>query len=476
MIDASTAPAPNRWRAGPIGPQIVRAVGTIGLLTLLSRVAMAARDIGLADKFGTHPQVDALVVALVLPLFGYQIIAGTFPLALIPTYTIVQTEEGEEAAERVVSSALMIDLGIAVGATLLLAVTAPLTLRVIGSGFDSSKLALTQSLFFILLPLLVFGTFSIVWGAMLNARHRFALPALTPTLSPLAAALVLFCGPQSWGIRPVAWAITGGAGLEAAILGVALYRTGASVLPRWSGLNDQVRTILRQYGPAAGGGLLMSSTAVVDQAVAAAHSSGSVAMLNYGGKAVGFCVGVGTIAVGSVVLPHVSAIAARRDWSGVRTTMRSYVWSVSAVTVPVTLVVVVLSRPLVELFFAHGAFTQHDAHVVSQVQALYMLQVPFFMIVIIAMRVLGALRRNQILLTVAAVNVVVNLVTDLIFVRIFGIPGIALSTSVVYVLAGAALIMATRFVLRQLEHEQPGASVAHDADVAVELIASGPAV
>ena len=133
--------------------------------------------------------------------------------------------------------------------------------------------------------------------------------------------------------------------------------------------------------------------------------------------------------------------------------MRSYVGYIAAVSIPITLCAIVLSRPIVDILFVHGAFTAHDARTVSQVQALYLLQIPFYMVAIVGVRTLAALKRNQVLALITGGMVVANLVTDLMFVHLFGIPGIALSTSCVYVCSSTAVFVATAKILRAREQE-----------------------
>jgi len=446
---ASDAPAvaSNGWRAGSVTAQIVRTLSTVGLLAIVARLAMAGRDVALAGRFGTNAAVDAFVVALVLPTFATQVISGSLPYSFVPTYNIAELERGPDAAARLLASTMMLNVCAVAGTGLLLAATAPLSLRAIGSGFDAHKVALTESLFFVLLPMYFFTAVSVVWGATLNVRGRFALPAVTPALAPLASCALLFASHGGHSIHAVAWGMTLGSAVEALVLAVAMNRAGMSPRPRWHGVDEHLREVLRQYAPAVGAALLMSSALVVDQAVAASQAPGSVASLNFGGKVVSFLLGVGTLAVGTVVLPHMSASAARHDWGEIRRTLRTYVKLVLATSIPVTLLVVGLSHWIVVTIFQHGAFTAHDAHVVTRVQMFYALQIPCFTLCIVAVRTLSALRRNQAFIGMAVGIVIVNLVTDIAFAHLWGVAGIALSTSLVYTLSCAVVFVLLHRVL-----------------------------
>jgi putative peptidoglycan lipid II flippase len=453
VIDAlGTAPVEEtRWRAGAVTSQVLRAVTSVGLLACLARLAMGGRDIALASRFGAGNVVDAFVIALVIPLFAVQIVSGFIPSALIPTFKIVESRDGKAAANRLVGGTLTVNVFVIGFTALLIATTAPITLRVIASGFPQAKLHLTESLQLALLPMFVLSGVSYVYAAVLNAHERFALAATTPAFAPFAAFLALVAAPDSFGIHGVAWAMSLGAACEAVVLAVALSRLGISPLPRWGGFDEHLRAVVFQYVPAIGGALLMSSTVIVDQAVAAARAPGSVSALNYGGKMVSLVAGIAAVAIGTVLLQHLSMIGARADWAGFRATLRSYTFLALAVSVPITVILIALSHPLVVLLFQHGAFTARDSHVVSHVQAMYLIQIPFYLVVIIGARSLAALRRNSALLWISGVMVIVNLVTDLAFVRWFGVSGIALSTSAVYVTFSIVVLLTVERNIRRNE-------------------------
>jgi len=99
------------------------------------------------------------------------------------------------------------------------------------------------------------------------------------------------------------------------------------------------------------------------------------------------------------------------------------------------LALVVFSHPLIRILFQRGAFTAADTGVVSRVQAFLSLQIPFYFLTILGVRLISALKRNWVLMVVSGVNMVLNIVFNLILMRYMGVAGIALSTSFVYLVA-----------------------------------------
>jgi putative peptidoglycan lipid II flippase len=120
------------------------------------------------------------------------------------------------------------------------------------------------------------------------------------------------------------------------------------------------------------------------------------------------------------------------DWGGVRNTLKTYAVVILLASVPLTLIVFALSEPIVSLLFERGAFTKADTHLSGQVQALFVLQVPFYMLGILIVRLISSLQANHVLMWGAAINLFLNIFLNYLFMQWFGVSGIALSTSVVY--------------------------------------------
>ena len=219
------------------------------------------------------------------------------------------------------------------------------------------------------------------------------------------------------------------------ILGVALRRQSIRFDPAWHGFDAHMRQVAAQYGPMIAGALLMTGTYLVDQLMAAMLPGGSVSALNYGNRVVALPVGLAATALGTVAVPYFSSMVARGEWTEVRHTLNRYLRLIFAVTVPLTLILIFASRPLVRLLFERGAFTAEDSQVVARVQSFYAIQIPFYIAGIMVVRVISSMQANQILLWGAAINLSVNVILNYLLMQWLGVAGIALSTSFVYLVS-----------------------------------------
>ncbi len=424
------------------GRKILNAAASVAACSAVAGLASTAKELAVARWFGRGDALDAFLIAYLLPSFLVTLIAGSFNAAMIPTFIEVREGEGKEAAQRLFSGVMVLSLALLVGVSVLVGVLAPYFLPLLGSGFGPAKLMLTRHLLYALLPFIAMSGLAVAWTAVLNAGEHFGLPALSAVLTPLSIIAFLVLLGNVWGIYTLAVGTVTGVCLQASVLGWLLKVRGVRLEPRWYGLEPSLRKVVGQYAPMLAGALLMGSTELVDQSMAAMLEPGSVAALNYARKIVSIFIVIGATPLGTAALPYFSQMVASQDWSGCRHTLKVYSRAIVLLTVPITAGLVVLSHPLIRIVFQRGAFTAVDTGVVSRVQALLSLQIPFYFLAQLGVRLISALKKNWVLMAIAGVNMVVNVVFNLILMRYLGVAGIALSTSFVY-LVSSALVYAS---------------------------------
>ena len=426
-----------RWRQlsdGSANRRIFGAAVIVGGATAVVALAWMARELLVAASFGTSGALDAFLVAFSVPTFVGNVIAQSFASAVVPTFIRVREQEGHAAAQRVFSGLVLLATGFLLVAAALLALVIHLLLPLLASGFDPATLVLAERLSYLLLPTIVLRGLAAMWSSILNAGERFALAAFSPATVPLASVVALLAS-GAWGVYALAFGVIAGFALQLALLGWGLTRQGIGLWPRWHGLSPAIRQVIGQYLPVMAGAAFLGSTVLVDQAVAATLEPGSVATLGYGTKVVLLVVGLGAGALGTAVLPYFSTMVAVGDWGQVRQALRTYGRLTLLATIPLACLVFAFSEPIVELLFQRGAFTATDTSLVARVQALYALQIPFYVLGVLYVRLLSSLGANRVLMWSTAISFPLNAALDYGLARVLGVAGIALATTLMYVAA-----------------------------------------
>ncbi|MCM2314186.1 MAG: MATE family efflux transporter, partial [Thermoanaerobaculia bacterium] len=367
MIDPSTSSDSGAARVrGPVR-RIFLAILTIGSVTLFVKLVATGKELYVASLFGVSDALDAFLIAFMLPSFSIAVLGSAFQSAFVPAWVQARERDGVDTANRLTSNATALSAGMLVAFTLLLGFCFPLLEPLVASGFSPAKLELTRRLFYWLLPVIAAGGIASLWGSVLNAGERFVLVGLIPLATPVAVIGLLVARPETDPMILVSGTVAGSV-IELMLLAITLRRHGIPVLPRWHGLDEPTRAVVRQYLPMVAGSLLMATTTVVDQSMAAMLGPGAVSALSYGNKIVGFVIGIAAVAIGTAVLPSFSAMVSRAEWSQVRRTLRFYSLVIAGCTVPLTIGLALFSEEIVRILFERGAFTAADTALVGAVQ------------------------------------------------------------------------------------------------------------
>ena len=164
--------------------KIFRAALIVGVLGLVAKLAATLKELIIARSFGRGDEVDAFLIAFVLPSFVLNIGMSALGYALVPVLVELRHREGDKAANQLLSNMMLLGTAALTGIMVLLGLLAPLYLPLLGHSFSPAKLELTRKLLYVLLPWIIFSGIASLASAVLNAGEKFALPALTPLVSP----------------------------------------------------------------------------------------------------------------------------------------------------------------------------------------------------------------------------------------------------------------------------------------------------
>jgi putative peptidoglycan lipid II flippase len=403
----------------------------VSALTFLAKMGIVAKELVVAGRYGRRDEVDAFLIAFLVPSFIVSILGNAMTTAFLPVYVQVREKEGKEAAQGLLAGMSFLTI-CALGVTaLLLLLSAPLFLPLIASGFNEQKLIFTRHMLYWLTPYLVMSGLLSVWYAVINSQENFVGVVLPPVLTPLLMIALLLLVPSA-GIYALVYGSLGGALLEMLVTGSLLWRAGISLRPRLRAISRSLRRVAGQFLPALMGALLMNSTLLVDQAMAAKLDPGSVAAISYGNKVIGFVLTILATTFSILLTPFFSKKMIGTNGRDALKPLGQFLSGVFAIACVLPLLIQIFSFPLAKLIFYRGAFSLTDVKLIAGIQSLLAWQIPFYLCGVILVKFIASLQLNWIQAVVAGCNVVVNVVMNYWLMQRMGVKGIALSTSIVH--------------------------------------------
>ena len=420
-------------------PRLARSAGIIGTATLASRLLGLIRDQVLAYLFGAGNAMDAFNVAYRIPNLMRDLFAeGAMSAAFVPTFTRHLTLRGKADAWRL-GNQLVNALLIITGSLVMLGIVfaEPLA-RLLASSYADipGKLELTVFLTRIMLPFLTLVAIAAAVMGMLNSLNKFFAPALSPAMfnvGIIASAVLLVPLMPGLGLHPITaiaiGAIVGGIG-QIVLQLPSLYREGYRYRPEFNPSDPGLREILRLIGPGTIAGAAVQINLLVNMVLATGEGTGAVSWLSYAFRVMYLPIGIFGVSIATATLPAVSRHAAQDSREGIRKTISNALRMMLVLNVPALVGLIVLAEPIVALIFERGSFLPSDTTSTTAALVFYAPGLIGYSAVRIAVPSFYAMRNSLTPTLVSIGAVVLNIVLNLILVRIMGFRGLALGTSI----------------------------------------------
>lgn len=433
--------------------RLARSAGLIGAATMTSRVLGVARETVLAALFGAGNDMDAFNVAFRVPNLLRDLFAeGAISAALVPTFTRALTRRGRAEAWRLGN--LVINALIAITLLLVIAgwLAAPWLARAFAPEYAlvPGKLELTTLLIRVMVPFLTLIAIAVAMMGMLNALRRFFVPAVSPAMFNVATLFAAFAlvplMPRLGWPRIAAIAVgtlLGGVG-QIAIQWPLLHREGWRYAPVLDTRDEGLRDVMRLMAPATIGLAAIQVNVFVNTVLATGEGTGAVSWLNYAFRLMYLPIGVFGVSIGTAALPEISRHTAVSDSDGLRRTVANALRLTIVLNVPATVGLIVLAGPIVSLLLERGRFGPGDTAATAAALIAYAPGLLGYAAVKIASPTFYALRDSRTPVLVSAVAVAINIVLNLVLVRVLGFRGLALGTTVAAIAHAGILLWLLR--------------------------------
>ncbi len=403
---------------------LTRALGSVGGLTLASRVLGLARDMLFAQFVGANFASDAFTIAWRMPnMFRALFAEGAFSAAFIPMFNRkVADKEGAglSAGVEFAQDALSVLLPALIVMTLLLEAFAWPATYIISGGFNgvsADKFDFAVLLSRITFPYLMLISLASLAGGILNSLHKFWVAAAAPILLNLAqiVALVFFHTHEPLlTAENQAIAVTIGGALQLAWLVQACWASKIHFKIRMPRLTPDVKRLMRLIAPAAAGAGAVQFNLLVSSALATGLlPHGSVSYIYYADRLNQLPLGLIGIGLGTVLLPTISAQLGRgADAEAMQTQNRGLELALFF-SLPATVALVVCGVPIITGLFQHGHFDASDALKTGQALAAFSLGLPSYILVKVLTPGYYARSDTKTPMRFAMISIAVNLVLNL---------------------------------------------------------------
>jgi putative peptidoglycan lipid II flippase len=419
---------------GSGGERVARNTAIFSILTSFSRVAGLGREILAASYFGTTGPASAFTLANLVPNLVANLFAqAALSAAFVPVFTDLLQQGRRREALRLASTLFWIMLIALVAITAFFELVAGIVMPLFtGPEFSGALVTLTVGLSQVLFPVvLLLGLTGLLVGILQSYEH-FTIPALAPAVwnVVIVVALILlrphFHGKEQ--IYAYAIGILIATGVQLTMAFGALRRIDFRLQFSIDWHDPRIRQVFVLMLPITIGLGIVNLDQFINTAFGTLVSKEAPRAIENAFRVYMLPQGVFSVAVATVLFPTLSRMASRRDPAGMRRAVGIGMRQINLLLIPAAAFMVVLATPIVRLLFERGKFDPASTHLVSIALFWFAFSLPFGGINLLLTRTFFAVQRPWIPTSLAALNMVVDVIVSLSLYKPLGIAGLIIGT------------------------------------------------
>ncbi len=400
----------------------------MALLTVFSKLLGFVREMVLAYFFGSGAITDAYNMATMIPGTLLAAVMSAVGTAFLPAFSVKKEQEGEDSANAFTNQVVNL-LFLIVGVVVLLGLLFPgVFVKFFAPGFSAETAALTK--FYLRITFFIaFGNIGIcIFERYLQYKGRFLIQIILGYIQNVAIIVFIVVAALTSHYYIVLGFLIGylarGFGLML-IAGRSGYRYKLDL--KFSAAAKEVAVLAL---PVFIGGSVSEINMVIDKMLASTLPDGSVSALKYGDTLVGVLITFAITILTAIVYPKLTQAFAVSDYERISYLSERGINLLAIVTVPFTMGAMLYSYPLIRSIYERGAFGSGESQLVATAFFYYVMSLAFYAVSQLITNVFYSMHDMKTAVYCSIAAVAVNIILNLILIRLMGVGGLALATSV----------------------------------------------
>ena len=416
---------------------IFRIAGLIAVLTIISKFAGFLRDVFVAQAYGATSVSDAYFYAYQIPSLALILLGGlggpfyTATVAVFSKIVTDVTQKPDETVKETFYQFVTITALVFGVLSVLVYIFSDTIIGLIISQGTPELIKIASMQLKIMSPMILIGGVIGIYYGVANVYREFFYTSLSPLMASITIIFALIFLPNDKYGLILAYSTLVGAVFQLILQLPACFRVGLFYRPSFSFSSNEMRQLGEILFPAMLGTTVGQINVYIDMFFTSGLEEGAWSAVSYGNKIFQFPVGVITTAFLVPLFPMFSSFVGQKDFSSLKEYFHKGLNSLWFLSFPVFALMAIFSYDAIKFLFERGAFDADDTFLVSQ--ALFFLSVSIIPYVArdAVTRVFYAFGDSKTPFMIAVLSIAVKSVMNFIFVKIFGVGGITLSTTIV---------------------------------------------
>ena len=424
--------------------KLARSALMISIFTLISKFLGFIREVLIAYKYGSGYYTDTYFVAMTATVLIMTSLGACLNTSLIPIFTDIQAKKGRKGKLEFLNNVLNLVLLITVLLAVLAYFFSPYIVKILAKGFSGEQLDLAVKLNRIGLPIVVFLGFTYVFSGYLHSSNVFGPPAMMGLPYNFVFIVFLLAFADGENIEGLMLASVIASSTQFLIQYPAIRHQGHRYKPGIDFKDPNLKKAMLLVLPVVLGSAVQQINTIIDKTLASDLAEGSISALTYASRINDMVIAVFVMAITTVVFPMLSKAFSYDEDEKIKEILAKGVNIILLVTVPATIGILILSEPIVRLFFQRGQFDSTATLMTSGALFFYSIGLVGASLRLMLSKVFYSFQDTKTPMINGIYAVVINVFLNYLLVGKMGHKGLALATSISSLLTSFILFVKLR--------------------------------
>lgn len=416
----------------------------IGVMTLISRITGLIRDMCLAHFVGSSRTADLFLIALRVPNTFRAIFAdGAFNNTFIPLLSKIRETDDKTQLKQFIKDILSILFYVLLIFTLITLIFMPVIVTIFAGSIQNKEVFNNLIMICrITFPFLLFISIARFFSGLLEIQNKFCLSAFSPIITNIFSILgIMFAGYYSlniaiWG----AVAFSTGGLIQAYILFHANIKNGFGIVPHpiftfYRNINNifhkkNTKIFTKNIIPGILSGGIYNINIMISTFFASGIT-GAISWIYYAERFVQLPLGIVGIAIGTVLLPKLSAANSDTEIENYFNKACKYVLFLM---IPIVIGLIIIGNLLIDLIYKSGTFNITDVNNVNKALIILSTSLPFLALNRYISIVFYAKHDTKTPMKIAFYSAIFNTICSYILVNTFGFLGVTFASTLITII------------------------------------------
>ncbi len=425
-----------------------KTVITFTIISILAKVIAFGRELVLSYFYGAGEISDVFLLSMTLPVTIFGFIAAGVTSGFIPNYQLARTEGGEYAAQKFTKSVITVLAIICLVVIAIYFIIPNMLLGLFASGFDESTLELARQFTNYSIWATVLTAIVTVLSGYLQINDRIKITALVSVPLNLGVIITIVTSALTGNIviLPVGFLIS--SIFQVVFLWSVSMRIGFRYTPIIERNDKYLKSFLTSLAMLILSSSLLQVNVLIDRTLATQVIVGGLSIFEYGNRISDFVMGLTIIPISTAIFPLMTK--ERDNVLNLGKTLTDGIRLSSLIIIPASVVTIVFADVIVRILYFRGAFGNEDVALTSEVVRFYGVGLLAFSFREMIVKCFYAVGDVKLPLINSGIGVACNIILNFVLLKIMGLGGLALATSISAVLSVILLYRSLRVHLKEI--------------------------